>query len=219
MAVPSKSEILAMFAELDGKPDKHGFGDPFQYPAYEWLCDRESECGDSLLEPLQDAITETKHRDAATSGIRFLGRMPGSVRFLADIAVNHCDHWYRGEAVEALETLGELDVLRRIFVDVPAKDREYVGKTIIFMDAESSGGYRPLVSKLLLGRHPDKCWDESKARLGVTKSIKTALMVRDHPQLHESVRPAVNQICSELLHGEMFNTSTNRDRSAGLLCG
>lgn len=196
---PSKSEILAAFAELDGMPGRHG--DPLQYPAYVWLCGMEREHGDALRESLQDAISETKHRDAAVSGIQFLGRMPGSTPYLTDIAVNHHDGWYRTAAVESLEWLGELEVLRGIHGAVPAGDREYVGKTIIFMDAELSGGYDPLVSMLLRGKHPGKHWDESKAKLGETKSLETATMVRDHPQLPESIRPTVNSICLGLFHG------------------
>ena len=200
MAGPSKSEILAMFAELDGKPDRHGYGDPFQYPAYEWLAIKEKQYGDAMLEPLQDAISETTHQHAARSGILFLGQMRGSVRFLTDIAVNHPNRKYRITAVEALELLGDVETLRSICNTVPPEDRKFVARTVVFMDVEASGGYGSLAWTLLLGRHPGKHWDESKSRFGEAKTRETVIMVRDHPQLYEGVRSVVSKICSELLH-------------------
>ena len=200
MAGPSKSEILAMFAELDGKPDKHGYGDPFQYPVYEWLCDREQECGDSLLKPLQHAINETPHKHAAESGILFLGQMPGSVQYLANIVVSHNNKRYRSTAVESLEMLGALETLRGIYNDVPVEDREYVGMMMILMECDALGAYGPLVWSVLHGNPPSKQWDESKDKLGEAKTRETVIMVRDHPQLPERIKPTVNKTCSELLH-------------------
>lgn len=194
-----KSKILNIFADLDQAPVR--YGDAMQHPIFLRLGDMERDCGDAMREPLQEAISETKYRVAGVCGIQFLGVLPGSAPYLADIAVNHYDEWHRSAAVESLELLGEREILYSIYDRIPMNDREHAGKTLIFMDAELLGGYSPMVSRLLRGRHPGKRWDESKAKVGEAKSLEIVVMVRDHPQLPESVRPIVRDICLELSHG------------------
>lgn len=195
----TKSEILTIFADFDSAPDKHG--DPLQHPIFLRLGDMKREHGGAMRKSLQAAITETEYRMACVSGIQFLGELPGSESFLADIAVKHDDDWYRSAAVEALEYLGEREVLRSIYDDVPATDRKHVGMALAFMDADAVGCYGPLVSQLIRGKHPGKRWDEAKDRLGEAKAFEIVALIRDHPQLPDSVRQAVRDVYLELRHG------------------
>ena len=189
-----KSEILAIFADLNHTRARHG--DPMQHPVFLRLGDMEREHGGSMREPLQDAISETKYRAACVSGIHFLGELPGSSRFLADMAVNHDDDWYRSAAVESLEQLGEREMLRDVYDRAPTGDRERIGRTLVYMDAELLGDHGQLTSRLLRGMHPGKCLDEFRAKFGEARSLALVRMIRDHPQLPESVRPTVNDVCS-----------------------
>lgn len=195
----TKSKILDVFASLDGKPAK--YGDPMQHPIFLWLGNMEREHGDALRGPLHDAISETKHRDAAVLGIQFLGVIPGSTSYLVDVAVNHRDEWYRTAAVDALEVLGEREILRDVYDRVPASDRVRVGKALISMDVDAFGGYGPLTSQLIHGKHPGKRWDEAKSRLGEDKSLAVVTMICEHPQLPENIRSVVSGIRAELSHG------------------
>ena len=199
----TKTKILSVFAELNGKPNP--YGDPMQHPIFFWLGKMGRKHGDALREPLQAAIAETEHRAAAILGVMYHAVLPGdNVSYLADTAVNDSDDWLRDAAVGALESLDERGVLGDLYSRVPAVDRDSVGRTLVCMDAASLGAPGGLSSLLVQGRHPGehpgKCWAESVDIVGKTKSLEIVAMARDHPQLPESVRPAVCAIYEDLAH-------------------
>ena len=192
MKQQTREEILSMFGRLDGEPEK--YGDPHLHPVYVELCEMHRKHGDDILEPLREAISETTYRDAATSGISFLGFVPKSAQYLADIAVSHPDSWYRGRAIDSLVELGERDTIHDILDKVPEKDRKNVSSVLIHMDAEAIGSSYSLVSCLLHGRYPKREWEKSKTKMGKEKSLGIVNLVRDHPQLPGSIRSKVNEI-------------------------
>ena len=197
LSIGMKASILNIFAEFDGAPSE--YGDTWLHPIILRLDDMKREYGDAMREALQEAITETKHRMACTFGIRFLSELPDSAPFLADLAIKHSDDWYRSAAVGALRHMGARDVLRGIYDEVPAAGRDRIGRALATMDAAALGYYGPLTSLLVRGRHPGEYWDEAKAKTG-GRALETVALVRDHPQLPESVRQAAQGVYLELQH-------------------
>ena len=187
-----KANILDIFAEFDGAPDKHG--DSWQYPIILKLYEMKLVHGDAMRESLQEAISETKQRLASTSGIQFLSELPDSAPFLADLATNHDDDQYRSAAVDALMNMGARGILHDIYGEVPAANRDHIGRALATIDAAAMGSYVQLTDLLVRGRRPGRYLLESVVCVGKNATLEAIALVRDHEHLPVNVRQAAQGV-------------------------